>query len=326
MKCCRAPRVSQIPSSGSRQIVSTCSTTVRQRGQNRCSILPSASSADERDAHHLAVHVELELLRRSVTDPNRLGALVAGQLVELELGQPAFAADPVHDLDLRRVARADPKEKVAEAERLLGVPGRQQRLQREHRVAQPAVAVIPVAHPADVLRQRCRRRCDHRTSRLIGHRLERDQRGQHLLPIRALVGAAPAPLPPPRLGSCERRVGILHRRGLLVGQMPGQHEALASSLDRDELGTDRAVLRPRQRQRSAEPKRVRPGRNHDPVRGQLNPRHDRPVVRTQRKLHPHRHPTPQALHDPHQPRRPVAPPGHEVDHPHRAVWGLEIAL
>ena len=63
---------------------------------------------DERDAHHLAVHAELELLRRSVADSNRLGAFVAGQLVELELGQPAFAADPVHDLDLRRVARPDP--------------------------------------------------------------------------------------------------------------------------------------------------------------------------------------------------------------------------
>jgi len=204
-------------------------------------------------------------------------------------------------------------------------PGRQQRLQRQHRVAQPAVAVIPVAHAADVLRQRCRRRCDHRTSRLVGHRLERDQRAQHRLPIRALISAAPAPLSPPRLGSCERRVGILDRRSLLVGQMPGQHEALASSLDRNKLSTHCAVLDV-ERQRSAQTERVRSGRNHDPVRGQLNPRHDRPVVRTQRQLHPHRHPTPHALHDPHQPRRPIAPFGHEVDHAHPAVRSLEIAL
>ena len=110
----RGPRVSQMPSSGSRQIVSTCSTTVRQRGQSRSSIRPSALGADERDADHLAVDVELELLGRRVADADRLGALVAGKLVELELGQAPLAADPVHDLDLRRVAGADPQQEVAE--------------------------------------------------------------------------------------------------------------------------------------------------------------------------------------------------------------------
>ena len=47
---------------------------------------------------HLAVHVELELLVRGVADAHRRRALVAGQPVELALGEPPLARDAVHDL------------------------------------------------------------------------------------------------------------------------------------------------------------------------------------------------------------------------------------
>ncbi len=57
------------------------------------------------DADDLAVHVELELARGRVADPDRPGALVTGQPVQLVLLQPPFAGDAVHDL------------------RLLGLPG-----------------------------------------------------------------------------------------------------------------------------------------------------------------------------------------------------------
>ena len=122
--------------------------------------------ADDHDSEDLAVHVELELPGSGVADPDRPGSLVPGKLLQLKLGQPALAPDPVHDLDLRRVTRAHPHQKVAERQRLGRVTGGQQRLQREHRVAQPAEAVIPVAHAADVLRQRRCRRRDHRAGRL----------------------------------------------------------------------------------------------------------------------------------------------------------------
>ena len=198
--------------------------------------------ADEHHRGDLAVDVELELLGRGVADPDRLGALVAGKVVQLELGQAPLAADAVHDLDRRRVAGADAQQEVAEGQRLLGVSRREQRLQREHRVAQPAVAVVPVAHAADVLRQRRRRRRDHRSGRLGRHGLEHDQRGQHLVAILALVAAAPTPLSPPRLRAGQRRVGVLDRRRLLVGEVPGQREPLARALDSDELGAHGAVL------------------------------------------------------------------------------------
>ena len=58
----------------------------------------------------------------------------------------------------------------------------------------------------------------------------------------------------------------------------------------------------------------------------LDPRRDRPVVRPQRQLHPQRNPPSHALHDPHQPRRTLGAPRHEVDHPNRSVVRLEFGL
>src|SRR3954471_12276445 len=110
-------------------------------------------AAEERHADDLAVDVELELFGRCIADPDRLGALVAGKVTQFELREPTLPADPVHDLDLGRVARTDPQEEVAEAQRLVGIAGAEQRLEREHRVSQPAVAVVPVAYAPDVLRQ-----------------------------------------------------------------------------------------------------------------------------------------------------------------------------
>src|SRR5205085_3452979 len=60
--------------------------------------------AEEQDRGDLAVDVELELLGGGVADPYRLRALIAGKVRQLVLGQAPLAADPVHDLDLRRVA------------------------------------------------------------------------------------------------------------------------------------------------------------------------------------------------------------------------------
>ena len=151
-------------------------------------------------AGDLAVDVELELLGRRVADPDRLGALVAGKLRELELGQAPLAADPVHDLDLRRVAGADAQQEVAEGQRLVRVVRGEQRLERQHRVAQPAVPVVPVAHAADVLRQRRRRRRDHRAGRLRGHGLEHDQRAsappRDTRPRSGSARSTPATTPP----------------------------------------------------------------------------------------------------------------------------------
>src|SRR5215210_3473555 len=62
---------------------------------------------EEHDGRNLAIYVELKLLGGRVAYPDRRGALVAGKVLELELRQSPLTADPVHDLDRRRVAGAD---------------------------------------------------------------------------------------------------------------------------------------------------------------------------------------------------------------------------
>src|ERR671911_2470513 len=81
--------------------------------------LPVPSLQTELHAHlyrdrDFTVDVQLELLGGGVPDPHWPRALVSGQLVDLELGQPPPAAHPVHNLHLGRVAGDD-------AERIVGV-------------------------------------------------------------------------------------------------------------------------------------------------------------------------------------------------------------
>ena len=64
---------------------------------------------------------------------------------------------------------------------LFQVAGVQQRIQREGGVAQPAIAIVPVAHAAQLLRQRGGGGRHDAARRGVGQGLERDQRAQHLL-------------------------------------------------------------------------------------------------------------------------------------------------
>ena len=135
--------------------------------------------------HHLAVDVELQLRRGGVADAHRLRALVAGEPGELQFRQAALAGDAVHDLHLRRAAGDRAHQPVAPGARLVVVAGVHQREQRERGVAQPAVAVVPVAHAADLLGQRGGRRGDDAAGRRVGQRLQRDERAAHrAAPIR----------------------------------------------------------------------------------------------------------------------------------------------
>ena len=115
--------------------------------------LAEALGADVHDGGDLSVDVQLELLGGGIPDPDGARPLIAREVRELELGQAPLAADAVHDLDRGRVSRPDTEQEVAERQRLVRVAGIEQRLQREDRVAQPAVAVVPVAHAAELLRQ-----------------------------------------------------------------------------------------------------------------------------------------------------------------------------
>src|SRR6185295_9722102 len=151
-------------------------------------------------ARHLPINIELKLIGGRVAHTDRLGALIAGQPGELELGEPATPAKIVHDLYLAGRAGRRAQEPIAESDGLVEVAAEGQRHDGQAGVAQPAEAIVPVAHAPQLLRQRRRRRGDDATSGRVGERLERDERTDDSLPPAALVGAATGPIEPELLG------------------------------------------------------------------------------------------------------------------------------
>ena len=206
-------------------------------------------------AHHLAVDVELALPVRGVADPHRRRAREPGQPIRLPLVEAALAREPVHDLQLVGRARHGAHEPVAPRLRFLEVAAVHQGEQRHRRIAQPAIAVVPIAGAADPFRQGGGGGRHDAAGRSVGETLQRDQRTAHrLLPMRrhrAVLGhrmAARAPLRPERLRVGERqrrvdRVGNGEMRGRI-----GQHE-------RDGLaGRDRELRTPSSCPRRAGPR------------------------------------------------------------------------
>ena len=104
--------------------------------------------------------VVLLLVPGAVPDPDRARPAIAGQVVEGLLGQVAFPADAVHDLQLELAVEVTPADRVEdEAPVLDRFPVEAQPVQRaehERRVPDPGEAVVPVAGPAPGLRQRGR--------------------------------------------------------------------------------------------------------------------------------------------------------------------------
>ena len=96
--------------------------------------------------HDVAVHVVLEMLLRLVAQPHRPLAAVARQVAQDRFGQLFLLADAVQRLDM---AAARPHHNVVEpAQVVLHRADLGQAVERAHdkkRIAQPAVAVIPVA-------------------------------------------------------------------------------------------------------------------------------------------------------------------------------------
>ena len=130
----------------------------------------------------LPVDIELELIRGGVADAHRGGALVAGQPRHLPFSQLPFTGQAIHDLDLARAARHAALQPRPPRLRFLDIARGHQCQQRQGRVAQPAIAVVPVALATELLgqatwwvRRRSRRSSDRST------------------PSRSTKSAAPAP-------------------------------------------------------------------------------------------------------------------------------------
>ena len=157
---------------------------------------PLAAAGVQQDrVQRRAEDVVLALVEGAVADPHGARAGVAGEILARGLGQIAAAVDPVHDLQRAVLVGLEVGDELHE---LLGLPVEVQvvqRLQREGRVAQPRVAVVPVALAAGRLRQRGRQRRDRRAGRHVGEALDRQRR--------ALDRIAPAVVGDPRARSAS---------------------------------------------------------------------------------------------------------------------------
>ena len=267
VKCRLPPRTSQMPSSGSRQMLSRYSTTAASRFQ-ASGAGPSLSPA--RQQRYMV----------SISSPNtsccrccearlpmRTGrrALVARQPVEDQLGQAALAGDPVHQLQLRRRAGRRPQQPLPERPRLVQVARLQQRVQGEGGVAQPAEAVVPVAHAPDALGQRRGRRRHQAAGGRVGQRLQHDQRAHDRVPPAAAVAGLGRPLLPPLLGVGQHAAAVQRgRRGDSCDGYQVELERSAAGPRRRRSGPPSTA--PGRRSRPASPAAGCPGRPPPPAR------------------------------------------------------------
>ncbi len=273
---------------------------------------------------HLAEDVELHLVVRGVADANRSRFLVAGEPGDLELGQPAFAPDAVHDVELLRLSGGGAQQPLAPGGGLFLVAGIEEGVQGEGRVAQPAEAVVPVADAAELLWQRRGRRRHDAAGGRIGQRLERDERAQHLGAPATLVGTATGPVVPELLGLLQGVERIDLARPRLVGRVPGDVEGKALSGVDVELGNGLEVLAARL-DRAGQTQHVGAGDGGDAAVFRAHPGDQGPVVEAGDELGAHPHLAAHAFDDAHEVGE-VAAQRHEVDEANDAAVHFQLGL
>ena len=124
---------------------------------------------------HRAPHVVLVLRVRGVADAHRARVLVARQVVERALGQVGAPVDAVHDLEVALLGLRHVGDEVEEVVRLPVEAERVEAPERERRVPDPGVAVVPVALAARGLGEGGRGRGDDRPGGRVGQPLERER-------------------------------------------------------------------------------------------------------------------------------------------------------
>ena len=193
-------------------------------------------------ADQFAIDVELALGMGLVADANRLRAGEPGQAVDLVFLKPALAVQAVHDLQVRRRSRGRAHQPVLPGLGLLAIAGGKQGIEAERRVADPAIAIVPVARSPDLLGQGGGRGGDDAARRRIGQQLQRDQRALDHVAMRALILRTPDPVFPEGLGRGQQgfRGAAIGRRH--VRRIPDQIEGYGLSGADAEVGAGGEVL------------------------------------------------------------------------------------
>src|SRR5512138_3489441 len=270
--------------------------------------------------------VELALRGSRVAHAHGRRGFIPREPGKLPFRQAPFARDAVHDLHLPGAAGHRAHQPFAPDARFLVEAGVQEREQRERGVAQPAVAIVPVAHPAQALGKRGRRRRYDAAGRRVGERLERNERAAHGGRPRAGRGTTAGPIAPVPLGLAERTARIDRLRDLQVRRAVGQDEREGlSRLDLEARARPHvAVL---ERHRRAQHDLVRPRDRADaPALGEPgDPRDRAAVVEAQDELHFHGDAPAPADDRAHEVRLRAAN-RHEIDQRDRARIGFPFGL
>ena len=202
------------------------------------------------------------------------------------------------------------------------IAGQQQGVQRERRVAHPAIAVVPVARTADPFGKRGGRRGDDPPGRCVDEALERDARAHHGVAPAAVVRALRAPCIPLVLHHVEHRKWIDGQWPRLVRWKERDHERHALAACHREI-RDRAEILAVRIDARTHLRRERTGRGEQRPVHAAHPRNHTAVAEAQHELHAHRHPATQPRHDAHDIRA-LVPRRHEVGDADRAGGRLEL--
>ena len=199
-----------------------------------------------------------------------------------------------------------------------------ERLQGQGGVAQPAVAVVPVAAAPDGLGQRRRRRGHDAPRRLVGQRFQGDERADHGVTVGTLVGAAGTPFLPVGVRQVDGVKGVERSGWILVRGEPHQGEGEALALLHREVG-QRVQVAADGLDHVPQGHRLGAGGHADEAVVRREPRNDLAVVEAHGQIHVHvdrsRHPFDQADHV-----GMGVTHGHAVGDAHRPGGGVELGL
>ena len=163
-----------------------------------------------------AEDVELDLAVGGIADAHRPRAGIAGQRFDHGLGAELEPFDGVEGMQPLRMAARARDAPVDPVQERLGLGERaevDEHARRHRRVAEPAVAVVPVAHAAELLGERHRCCGEDRPGRLVAEAPQRQRAADDLLPGDLGELEAGDPVERRLLGS---RLPILDRVGMGV--------------------------------------------------------------------------------------------------------------
>src|SRR6266540_2790826 len=189
----------------------------------------SNSAGEVKRVDHFADDVQLKLIGSRVSDPNRPGVFVSWQPRQFELGQTPLAHDAIDRVYLRWFSGSGAEHPVAPRFGLFSVTAGRQGIECKRRVTQPTESVIPIAHAAELLRNRSRNCGDDAAGRCIGECFECNQGAYHFFPPFSSISAALRPLETPIGGAADFLRGISLRRRGVVRREPSQREGNALS-------------------------------------------------------------------------------------------------